>query len=107
MEHTGELHADDACTDDDKALGESVEIEQSCGIDNTGIVSPWDGEPLRLGACSDDDMRGGVVVDCTGIYECTFLTNQCDIGVREDALDTLTELGYYLRHALAGLSKGG
>ena len=48
MEDAGELHADDTCTDDGKAPGKCVELEQACGIDHTGIVSPRDGEPLRL-----------------------------------------------------------
>ena len=106
MEDAGELHTDDTCTDDGKAPGKCVELEQACGIDHAGIVSPGDGEPLRLGACGDDDMGSGVAVDRTGIDECSFLTNQCDVGVREDALDSLAELGHYLRHALTGLSKG-
>ena len=48
MEDAGELHADDSRTDNGKAPGECVELEQACRIDHAGIVSPVDGEPLRL-----------------------------------------------------------
>ena len=48
MEDAGELHAYNTCADDDKAFGKGVEVEKTRGIDHAGIVSPRDGEPLRL-----------------------------------------------------------
>ena len=55
-EDAGELHADDACTDDGKALRQLLQLEQPCGIDDTRIgLGAFDGEPLRLGTGSDDD----------------------------------------------------
>ena len=92
MEHTGELHTDDACTDDGEALGEGVEVQEACGIDHTGIFLTLDGEPFGFRACGDDDIGGCEFIDGVRINEFTDLPYQRDVRMGEDGLDTLTEL---------------
>jgi hypothetical protein len=41
------------------------------------------------------------------ILERGFLTDEGDVGMREDTLDTSTELRHYLGHTLTGLLEGG
>ena len=108
MEDAGELHADNTCTDDGKALGEGVELQQSCGIDDMRIrPGTFDGEPFRFGACGDDDMRGCIVANCMSIHKHTFFTNQRDVRMREDALYPTPQLRHHLSHTLTSLIEGG
>lgn len=101
-EHRGELHADDPSTDDGQATGEAFELEQSRGINDTGIgPGALDGEPFCLGAGGNDNVRGD------GGHEGGAATDEGDIGMGKDGLDPLTELGDDLRHATAGLVEGG
>jgi len=106
-EDRGKLHADDTCTDDAEALGESVEIQQACGVDNARVIEAGNRDLLGLRTCGDDDVLGGIVAHRIGIDKDTFLSNQCDVRMREDALNACTELGNDLRHALTSLSEGG
>ena len=90
------------------ALGEGVEIQQSCGVDHTGIGShALDGQPFGLRACGDDDVGGGVVAYRMGIDESALLTDEGDVGMGEDALYPTPQLRHHLRHTLTGLSEGG
>ena len=115
MEHGSELHTDDTGTDNGKAFGEGIEIQKSGTVNHARVVNALDGKPLCFGACSDDDIGGGVFAVCrycvrtngTGTVEPGMATHQCDIGMREDALDPLTELGDNLCHSTTGLFKGG
>ena len=59
-EHAGELHADDACSDDAETLGQRVEVQQACRINHTRIVGTFYGKPFGLGTGGDDDVLGGV-----------------------------------------------
>ena len=80
MEDAGKLHTNNTCTNDDEALGEGVELQQSCGIYDTRIcLGTFDGEPFRFGACGDDDMRGCIVANCMSIHKHPFFTNQRDV----------------------------
>ena len=113
MEHRGKLHADDACANDGKALGQRLQLKQARRVDDSRIVAALDGEPLGLGACGDDDVGGGelttscnrVATDGTGVEEGGMAADQRDVGMRKDSLNALTELGHHLRHALAGLAE--
>ena len=108
-EDAGELHADDACTDDGKALRQLLQLEQPCGIDDTRIsLDAFDGEPLRLGTGSDDNRGLPQPLQKEGsLTKYCFLSYKGDVGMREDALDTSTQLRYNGSHTLTGLSKGG
>ena len=59
IEDRGKLHADDTCTDDAEALGESVEIQQACGVDNARVIEAGNRDQLGLRTCGDDDVLGG------------------------------------------------
>ena len=107
MEHTGELHTDDACTDDGEALGEGVEVQEACGIDHTGIFLTLDGEPFGFRACGDDDIGGCEFIDGVRINEFTDLSYQRDVGMRENGLYPTTQLRDDLGHAFVGLSESG
>ena len=106
-EHAGELHADDACADDGEAFGEGFEVKEACGIDHTGVVNAFDGEPFGFGACGNDDVGGCKLIDGVRINEFTDLPYQRDVRMGEDGLDTLTELRDYLCHTRTGLIEGG
>ena len=64
VEDRSELHADDASTDDGKALGEGIEIQQACAVNHAWVVNALDGKPFRLGTRGDDDVRGSVFSVC-------------------------------------------
>ena len=106
-EHAGELHTDDACADDGEAFGEGVEVKEACGIDYTGIVNAFYGEPFGFGTCGNDDVGGCELVDGMRINEFTDLPYQRDVRMGEDGLDTLTELRDDLCHTRTGLIEGG
>ena len=60
IEDRGKLHADDTCTDDAETLGESVEIQQTCGVDNARVIEARNGDHLGLRTCGDDDVISGI-----------------------------------------------
>ena len=108
----GELHADDARTDDGEALGLLLQGEQTGAVHDARVgPDALYRQPLGLGACGDDDVWGGVgFVCCDGIAtngmrtdERGLAPDQGDVRMREDGLDTLTQLGHDGGHALAGL----
>ena len=48
MKHRGELHTDDASTDNGKTLGQGIEVQKACRINHTRVVLTLDREPLGL-----------------------------------------------------------
>ena len=126
MEDTCKLHTNDAGTDDCEALRQGVELEETCGIDDTGIILTPNEQPLGLRTRCDDDMVSGIGFSvcanhgdsppvrrrfCTArtvpmIHERGILTDKGDVGMSEDALHPCTELRYDQSHAFTSLSKG-
>ena len=126
IENTGELHADDACSDDAETFGQRVEVQQACAVNDSRVVKPFDRNQFGFRTRSDDDVLGRVsFVTCdnhgdspldlrfaaiTGtvpmILKRGLLANKGNVGMRKDAIYPTAQLRNDLRHTFASLSKG-
>ena len=86
MKHAGKLHADDTCTDNGKTLGEMIDVEETCGVNDTRIVTACNREPLGFGACSNNHVfssdRIAAHTHRMSIHKGCFTTNESDVGMR-------------------------
>ena len=112
MEDRGELHADDAGTDDGEVLGQGVQLEQTGAVDEARVIDVRKRQELGAAAGGNDDAFGGDSIarlrtDGVGIDKTGMAADEGDIGMRENGLNTGTELRDDCCHTLAGFGKGG
>ena len=110
VEHRGELHADNTCTNDAEPFGLLRHLQQFGTGDYTRIVNISNGRKLSCATSGNDDILcGNCIVTYNhgvGIQKRSMPPEQGNAWSRQDALYPTSQLRHHLLLTLNGLSEG-